>query len=120
MSSSLTLADIHEARRRLGDSVKRTPCERSSAMSAATGGHVYLKLENLQVAGSFKARGAGNRLLTLSPEERARGVVCASAGNHAQGVAYHAQRLAVRATIVMPVGTPLVKVTRTQAYGADV
>jgi threonine dehydratase len=116
----VALADIHEARRRLGDSVKRTPCERSSSLSEATGADMFLKLENLQVTGSFKARGAGNRLLAMSAEDRERGVVCASAGNHAQGVAFHAQRLSVQATIVMPVGTPLIKVTRTQAYGADV
>lgn len=116
----LTLADIHEARGRLGDSVKRTPCEKSSSLSEATKAHVFLKLENLQVTGSFKARGAGNKLLMMTLEERARGVVCASAGNHAQGVAYHAQRLGIRATIVMPVGTPLIKVTRTQGYGAEV
>jgi threonine dehydratase len=116
----VTLADIHEARRRLADSVKRTPCERSSALSELVGADVYLKLENLQVTGSFKARGAGNKLLSLSADEQKRGVVAASAGNHAQGVAYHAQRLGIRATIVMPVGTPLIKVTRTQAYGAEV
>lgn len=120
VAAMLTLADIHEARSRLGDAVKRTPCERSSSLSELTGAQAFLKLENLQVAGSFKARGAGNKLLTMTPEERARGVVCASAGNHAQGVAYHAQRLGIQATIVMPVGTPLIKVTRTQAFGADV
>lgn len=116
----LSLTDIHDARHRLGDSVKRTPCERSSSLSEATGADVFLKLENLQVTGSFKARGAGNRLLAMSPKDKARGVVCASAGNHAQGVAFHAQRLGVKATIVMPVGTPLIKVTRTQSYEADV
>lgn len=116
----VSLADIHEARRRLGDSVKRTPCERSSSLSEAIGADVFLKLENLQVTGSFKARGAGNRLIAMSSADKARGVVCASAGNHAQGVAFHAQRLGVKATIVMPVGTPLIKVTRTQGYGADV
>src|SRR5690242_11909674 len=115
-----SLADIKAARTKLGDSIKRTPCVRSSALSDATGADVWLKLENLQVAGSFKARGAGNKLLALSEADRRRGVVCASAGNHAQGVAYHAQRLGVPATIVMPVGTPLIKVTRTQAFGADV
>jgi threonine dehydratase len=116
----VTLADIHEARRRLGDSVKRTPCERSSGLSELVGADVALKLENLQVTGSFKARGAGNRLLSMSVEDKARGVVCASAGNHAQGVAFHAHRLGVKATIVMPVGTPLIKVARTQALGAEV
>ncbi len=116
----VTAQDIHDARARLGDSIKVTPMFASAALSDATGGRVSLKLENLQVTGSFKARGAGNKLLGLTPEERHRGVVAASAGNHAQGVAYHAQRLGIPATIVMPVFTPLIKVTRTQSYGAHV
>ena len=117
---TVTPADIRAARERLGDSIKRTPCVPSSALSEAIGADVSLKLENLQVTGSFKPRGAGNKMILLDEGERKRGVVCASAGNHAQGVAYHAQRLGIRATIVMPVGTPLIKVTRTQSYGADV
>ncbi len=116
----ISFSDIEAARRRLGDAVKVTPCEPSDALSASTGSVVCLKLENLQHTGSFKARGALNRLLLLTPEERAQGVIAASAGNHAQGVAYHAQRLGIRATIVMPVGTPLIKVTRTAGYGAEV
>src|ERR1043166_2522118 len=117
---TIDVDDIRAARARLGDSIKRTPCVPSSALSDAVGADVSLKLENLQVTGAFKPRGAGNKMLHMSPADRARGVTCASAGNHAQGVAYHAQRLGVAATIVMPVGTPLIKVTRTQSYGATV
>lgn len=116
----VTFSDIQSARARLGDSVRTTPCDFAEALSSHTGARVTLKLENLQVTGSFKARGAGNKLALMSADERARGVVCASAGNHAQGVAFHAQRLGVTATIVMPVGTPLIKVARTQAFGAAV
>lgn len=113
-------AQIEEARRRIRDAVKVTPCKPSEALSERSGADVYLKLENLQHTGSFKARGALNRLLKLSDEEKKRGVVAASAGNHAQGVAFHATRLGIRATIVMPVNTPLTKVTRTSEYGAEV
>ena len=113
-------ADIEAARKRIRDQVKVTPCKPSEALSDATGADVYLKLENLQHTGSFKARGALNRLLRLSDEERRRGVVAASAGNHAQGVAFHATNLGIKSTIVMPVTTPLVKVTRTAGYGAEV
>jgi len=93
---------------------------RSEMLSKLTGHQVYLKLENLQMTGSFKERGALNRLSLLTPEEAARGVVAASAGNHAQGVAYHATRLGVRSIIVMPLATPLVKVTATREFGAEV
>ena len=89
-------------------------------LSKLTGHQVYLKLENLQMTGSFKERGALNRLATLDPDEAARGVVAASAGNHAQGVAYHATRRGVRAVVVMPLATPLVKVTATREFGAEV
>jgi threonine dehydratase len=89
-------------------------------LSRRTGHEVYLKLENLQMTGSFKERGALNRLSLLTPEEAARGVVAASAGNHAQGVAYHATRRGVRSVIVMPLATPLVKVTATRGFGAEV
>jgi threonine dehydratase len=89
-------------------------------LSALTGQQVYLKLENLQMTGSFKERGALNRIATLTPEQAARGVVAASAGNHAQGVAYHATRRGIRALIVMPLATPLVKVTATRGFGAEV
>ena len=96
------------------------PCARSEHLSQTTGQQVYLKLENLQMTGSFKERGALNRLSLLTPEEAARGVVAASAGNHAQGVAYHATRLGIRSIIVMPLATPLVKVTATRKFGAEV
>src|ERR1700678_4608483 len=89
-------------------------------LSALTGQQVYLKLENLQMTGSFKERGALNRIAMLSPEQAARGVVAASAGNHAQGGAYHATTRGIRALIVMPLTTPLVKVTGTRGFGAEV
>jgi threonine dehydratase len=108
------------ATERLRGGVLRTPSERSRALSQLTGGEVYLKIESRQVTGSFKERGALNALLLLTPEQRARGVVTMSAGNHAQGVAYHAARLGIKATVVMPDGTPFLKVRRTQDYGAEV
>ena len=114
------LDDVLAARERLRDEVYYSPCARSEMLSKLTGQQVYLKLENLQMTGSFKERGALNRLSLLSKDEAARGVVAASAGNHAQGVAYHATRLGVRSIIVMPLATPLVKVTATREFGAEV
>src|ERR1700761_6205872 len=119
-ASSLTLADVLAARERLNGSIYRTPCARSEMLSRATGQEIYLKLENLQMTGSFKERGALNKIATLTPEEAARGVVAASAGNHAQGVAYHATRRGIRSVIVMPLATPLVKVQATRGFGAEV
>jgi len=116
----ITLADIQVARKTIGDSVFLSPCAFSNTFSRLTGNRIFFKLENLQMTGSFKERGAVNRLSALTPEERARGVVTASAGNHAQGVAYHATRLGIRSKICMPVGTPLIKVSSTKNYGADV
>jgi threonine dehydratase len=116
----VTLLDIEAARRRIREHVFLTPCARSEYFSRALGCEAYFKLENLQMTGSFKERGALNKLLALTPEERARGIICASAGNHAQGVAYHAGRLNIPATIVMPDASPLIKVTSTRAYGAKV
>lgn len=116
----INLADIIAARERIKSTVVRTPFARSAGLSSLVEGEVHLKLENLQHTGSFKARGALNRLMALSPEDRARGVIAASAGNHAQGVAAYATKLGIKSTIVMPLGTPLIKVTRTQRYGADV
>ncbi len=113
-------ADIEAARKRLGDAIYKTPCAYSETISKLSGNKVFFKLENLQMTGSFKERGALNRLLLLSPEERARGIIAASAGNHAQGVAYHAQREGLPTTIVMPLSTPLIKVTCTREYGAEV
>ncbi len=117
---AVTLADIESARARIADRVRVSPCTFSRLLSESTGVNVYLKLENLQLTGSFKERGACNRLLQLGPDERQRGVIAASAGNHAQGVAYHARGLGVPATIVMPHRSPLVKVSQTRALGAAV
>ncbi|MBF5044666.1 threonine ammonia-lyase [Aggregicoccus sp. 17bor-14] len=117
----VTLHDIRTAQERISGAVPRTPCPRSDQFSDLTdAGELYCKLENLHRTGAFKERGALNKLLTLSAEERARGVIAASAGNHAQGVAYHSGRLGIGATIVMPEQTPLIKVTRTREYGARV
>lgn len=119
-SGAELLSAIRAAAGRIQDSVCRSPCQYSAAISAASGQNVYLKLDNLQMTGSYKERGALNKILLLTPEQRQRGVIAASAGNHAQAVAYHAGRLGIRATIVMPSITPLVKVTATQSYGAEV
>lgn len=119
-TADVSLADIEAAATRLAGHVLDTPCLESKTLSQLTGARVFLKFENLQFTASFKERGACNRLAQLSPEERARGVVAMSAGNHAQGVAYHAQRLGVRAVIVMPRFTPGVKVERTRGFGAEV
>ena len=116
----VTFADIEAARTRIRDAVFNSPCAYTETLSKRTGTKLWLKLENLQMTGSFKERGAANKLLSMTPEERARGVITASAGNHAQGVAYHAQRLGVAATIVMPEGTPLIKVSSTRGFGARV
>ncbi|MDR2299668.1 MAG: threonine ammonia-lyase [Comamonas sp.] len=116
----LTYADIQAAAERLSGAVLLTPCVESRTLSQITNAQVFLKFENLQFTASFKERGALNKLLLLSDAERARGVVAMSAGNHAQGVAYHAQRLGLRAVIVMPRFTPGVKVERTRGFGAEV
>jgi len=116
----LKLADVERAQARIAGRVRRTPLSESAALSRLAGCQVHLKLENLQFTGSFKERGAASRLLTLSDAERARGVITASAGNHAQAVALHASRLGVVATVVMPEATPLVKVQATEGYGARV
>ena len=119
-TTSLTLTDILAARERIGTAVYRTPCTRSEMLSRMTDQSVFLKLENLQMTGSFKERGALNKIAMLTPEQARRGVVAASAGNHAQVVAYHATRRGIRAVIVMPLTTPLVKVTATRGFGAEV
>ena len=116
----LTLHDIQRAAERLRGQVLETPCVESRTLSEVCGAQVFLKFENLQFTASFKERGAYNKLAQLTPAERARGVIAMSAGNHAQGVAFHAQRLGIRAVIVMPRFTPGVKVTRTQGFGAEV
>lgn len=117
---SISLADVMAARERLRGAIYYSPCPHSQMLSRLTGQQVYLKLENLQMTGSFKERGALNRIATLTPEQAQRGVVAASAGNHAQGVAYHATSRGIRALIVMPLATPLVKVTATRGFGAEV
>jgi len=116
----LNLTFIEQAAARLDGHVLRTPCVASHTLSDITGARVFLKFENLQFTASFKERGACNKLSQLSTAERARGVIAMSAGNHAQGVAYHAQRLGIRAVIVMPRFTPGVKVERTRGFGAEV
>ena len=116
----ITLQDIQDAALRLQGQVLDTPCVESRTLSQIVGAQVFLKFENLQFTASFKERGACNKLTLLTAEERAHGVVAMSAGNHAQGVAYHAQRLGLRAVIVMPRFTPGVKVERTWGFGAEV
>jgi threonine dehydratase len=114
------LTDIQAALGRIRDSIRVSPCTPSEAFSELTNNSIFLKLDNQQRTGAFKERGALNKLLTLSSQERDRGVIAASAGNHAQGVAYHAGRHRIRARILMPLPTPLTKVSATRAYGADV
>lgn len=116
----VTFEDIEAARQRMRGQLMDTPLSPATNLSQMCGSQLFMKLENLQVTGSFKERGALNRLLLMTPAERDRGVFAASAGNHAQGVARHASRLGIRSTIVMPEGTPLLKVTRTRRFGADV
>ncbi|MBN1210871.1 MAG: threonine ammonia-lyase [Myxococcaceae bacterium] len=118
----VNLQDILAARERIRGAIRPTPCPASDYFTERTGcSAVWFKMENLQRTGAFKERGALNKLLVLSAEEKARGVIAASAGNHAQGLAYHARRLGVKATIVMPERTPLIKVSRTRdEYGARV
>jgi len=113
-------ADLLAARERIAPHIVHTPCPRASALGDLAPGELYLKLEGLQRTGSFKDRGSLNRLLHLTDEERARGVVTASAGNHAQAVAYHAQRLGIPCTVVMPETAPLIKVVNTLGFGAKV
>ncbi|WP_255550771.1 threonine ammonia-lyase [Granulicella sp. dw_53] len=116
----INLDDVVAARERLRGSIYYSPCPHSQVLSGLTGQQIYLKLENLQMTGSFKERGALNRIALLTSEQAARGVVAASAGNHAQGVAYHATKRGIKALIVMPLATPLVKVTATRGFGAEV
>ena len=116
----VSLEDVRAAAQRIAGAVERTPCMHSRTLSRLAGAEVWLKFENLQFTASFKERGALNKLATLGEAERQRGVIAMSAGNHAQGVAYHAARLGVRAVIVMPRGTPNTKVRSTQVHGAEV
>ena len=114
------LRDIQSALARIREDIRVSPCTHSETFSGLTGNSIFLKLDNQQRTGAFKERGALNKLLTLTAAERERGVIAASAGNHAQGVAYHAGRHGIRARIYMPLPTPLTKVSSTRAYGAEV
>jgi threonine dehydratase len=116
----VTIDTIRDAQARLAGHVDNTPCLHSRTLSEITGAEVYLKFENLQFTASFKERGALNKLSTLTAEQKARGVIAVSAGNHAQGVAYHAQRLGIPAVIVMPRFSPMVKIERTRGFGPEV
>jgi threonine dehydratase len=116
----VTLSHIQSALARVRNSIYVSPCTRSETFSELTGSSIYLKLENRQRTGAYKERGALNKLLSLGAEERSQGVIAASAGNHAQAVAYHASNLGIRARIVMPLPTPLIKVSATRGYGGDV
>ena len=116
----VTLAAVRHAAAAIDGAIAHTPVIAAPAISELVGAEIHLKLETLHRTGSFKERGALAKLLTLDPSERRAGVVAMSAGNHAQGVAYHARRLGIPATIVMPQGTPFIKIDRTEAYGAKV
>jgi threonine dehydratase len=116
----VSFADIAAAATRIAGAVERTPMRRSKTLSEITGAEVWIKFENLQFTAAYKERGALNKLLLLNEQERRAGVIAMSAGNHAQGVAYHAARLGVPVTIVMPLGTPFVKVEHTRKFGARV
>ena len=117
---TITLTDVQSAAAAIRGSLVETPCLHSRTLSQISGAEVFLKFENHQFTASFKERGALNKLLSLSSEEKARGVIAASAGNHAQGLAYHAKRLGVPAVIVMPRFTPNVKVEHTRGHDAEV
>ena len=118
--SVVTLASVQQARERINGFIYNSPCRHSLELSEMTGQEIYLKLDNAQRTGAFKERGALNKILTLSDGEKRQGVVAASAGNHAQAVAYHACARGIRAQIVMPLMTPLVKAAATKAFGAEV
>ena len=120
MQTPPTIDDIRAAATRIDGAVIRTPTLHSRTLSELTGAELWFKFENLQFTAAYKERGALNKLLQLTPEERARGVIAASAGNHAQAVAYHGKRLGIPVTIVMPKPTPIVKVTQTEGHGARV
>ena len=116
----IQLSDVQAALARIRNSIRLSPCTASEAFTGLTGNSIFLKLDNQQRTGAFKERGALNKLLTLTPEEKSRGVIAASAGNHAQGLAYHSGLHGIQTRIVMPLPTPLTKVSATRAYGAEV
>ncbi|HPF46732.1 MAG: threonine ammonia-lyase [Alphaproteobacteria bacterium] len=119
-SETLTIEDVKNAAKAFDGAIKHTPTNYAITLSDITGADIYIKLESSQFTASFKERGALNKLLNLSPEQRKKGVIAASAGNHAQGVAYHGSRLKIPTTIAMPLGTPFVKISNTEALGAKV
>ena len=120
MTEKLTLNKFEEAAELVKKVTLPTKLEYSETLSNMTGGKIYLKPENLQYTGAYKVRGAFYKIATLNEEQRSHGLITASAGNHAQGVAYAAKKFGCKATIVMPTGTPLIKVNRTKGYGAEV
>lgn len=120
MKKNVTLEDIYQAYNKIKEAILETPFKRSNYFSELFSKNIYLKMENLQNTGAFKVRGASNKLFSLTKSQRKKGVIAASAGNHAQGVAYQAKKLGIQATIVMPELTPIVKVAATQGYGAKV
>src|ERR1700761_7977971 len=117
---AVSIADIRRAAQCLAGNILRTPTLRAARLSSIAGAEIFVKYENMQATGSFKERGALCRLLALTKEEKARGVIAMSAGNHAQAVAFHAAKLGIPATIVMPKTTPAIKVANTRAHGAEV
>jgi threonine dehydratase len=117
---AVSIDHVKKARERIGDKVRRTPVLRAEKLDPLVDAQVFLKPENLQITGSFKIRGAMNKILTLSDEERAKGVIASSSGNHAQGVAYACHMLGIKATVVMPENAPQIKVDGAKGYGADV
>src|SRR3954470_931176 len=117
---TVTLQSIEKARERIADAIYRSPCPYSLTLSRLCGCEIYCKLDHLQMTGSFKERGARNKLLMLTEEQRSRGVIAASAGNHALGLAYHGQLLKIPVTVVMPKWAPLVKVTNCRSFGANI
>jgi threonine dehydratase len=119
-AAPITIDDVRAAARAIQGAVERTPTRHSDTLSRITGAEIHLKFENLQYTASFKERGALNKLLSLGEDEKKRGVVAMSAGNHAQGVAYHGGRLGIPVTIVMPEGTPFTKIKHTKDFGANV
>ena len=116
----IALSEIVKAKRQISTTAIKTPCALAPILSEEVGAEVYLKKENLQITGAYKLRGAYNKIASLSKEERKKGVIAASAGNHAQGVAYSAKSFGINATIIMPEATPLLKVTGTRSLGAEV
>src|SRR5580765_2858017 len=119
-TGTVTLESIRVARQRIGDAIYRSPCVYSLSLSRLCGCEIYCKLDHLQMTGSFKERGARNKLLQLSDDEKRRGVIAASAGNHALALAYHGNDLGIPVTVIMPKWAPLVKVKNCRSFGAEI